>query len=136
MTDTRISQFGIYCKSSTSRLPVFPERLSAMRAFATANGKKKGRNWANRRCQHSKTKCKMPVGRRFMGLNLALIYLFDNPGCFKRRPPLRGIRGKLQEAEDGGRKSSPSLPEMLDIVQVCNPAVHSWLSYLPTSMKP
>lgn len=61
-----------------------------MRAFATANGKKKGRNWANRRCQHSKTKCKMPVGRRFMGLNLALIYLFDNPGSFKRRPPFAG----------------------------------------------
>lgn len=70
-----------------------------------------------------------------MGLNLALIYLFDNTGRFKRRPPSTGYVEKLQETGDGGRKRSPSLPEMLDIVQVCNPAVHSWLSRLPTSMK-
>lgn len=81
-------RFQIYDMSSTSRPPVFPERLSAIQAFATVKwGRKKGRNWANRRCQHSKTKCKMPVGKRFIGLNLALIYLFDNTGCFERRPP-------------------------------------------------
>lgn len=33
----------------------------------------------------------MPVGKRFIGLNLALIYLFDNTGCFKRRPPFAGF---------------------------------------------
>lgn len=48
MTDTRISDaenwtIKIYCMSSTSRLPVFPERLSAIRAFATVKrGRKRG----------------------------------------------------------------------------------------------
>lgn len=96
VTDTWISDdrnftIKIYCESFASRLPVFPERLSAIQAFATTNReRKRGETGQTGGVSTVKTKCKMPVGKRFIGLNLALIYLFDNTGCFKRRPPYVG----------------------------------------------
>lgn len=78
----------IYCTSSISCLPVFPERLLAIHGFCQGwEGGEKRETGQIRGVSTVKTKCKMPVGKRFTGLNLALIYLLNNTACLRRDPP-------------------------------------------------